>query len=141
MFPGLGFVGEDADSAIGVEAVSDARPGGHAHAQALAANRHAPVGADFASGPQNPEVWPPGATRERAQHAAWFALGGPHGGVERALKFALDFVGVAVTAPVGQKCVGSFGSGAIFGGAEGGQAPCQYWCWRSILPLAWGMRA
>lgn len=121
-FAGLGFVGEEADGAIGMEAVEDARAGAHAHAQTFVADGHAPVGADFEGGAHTPDVRPPGAARDGAQHAAFFALGGARGGVGGALEFAMDFVGVAVTAQVRQERVGGFGGGDGFGGEEGGQA-------------------
>ena len=44
--PGLGFMGEDAVGAVGMEAVEDARSGTHAHAPAFVADGHAPVGRD-----------------------------------------------------------------------------------------------
>ena len=77
----------------------------------------------------------------RAQDAALLALGGPRGGVGRALEFAVDFVGVAVAAQVGQEGVGRLGVGDGFGSEEGGQSALPVLCWRSILPLAWGVRA
>ena len=113
------------------------RPGGHAHAQALVANGHAPFGADLEGGSPTPEVGPPGATRGWAQHPTLFALGGPRSGVGRALKCAMDFVGVAVTAPVWPECVGGCGRGDIFGGEEGGQAALPVWV--LALDFAFGL--
>ena len=119
---GFGFVGEDADAAVGVEAVDDTRSGADARPQTFVADGDATVGADFQDGAHTPDVGPPGAARTGAQHAAFFALGGARGGVGGALEFAMDFVGVAVTAQIRQKRVGCGGRADRFGGEEGGQA-------------------
>ena len=121
-FPGLGFVGEDADGAVGLEAVEDARTGTHAHPQPFVADGHPPIGADLEWDAAAPDVGPPGTAWHRAQDAAFFALRGARGRVGRALEFAMDFVGVAVAAQIGQEGVGGFGVGNGFGGEEGGQA-------------------
>lgn len=131
-FTGLGFVGEEADVGIGMEAVDHACAGGHGHAQPFGADGHATIGADFERGAHAPDGGPPGAAWGRAQHAAFFALGGPRGGVGRALEFALDFVGVAVAVS---------GVVRVSAAKRAGRRPCQYGCGRSILPLAWGVRA
>ena len=88
----------------------------------MVADGHATVGANFEGGAHAPDVGPPGAARGRAQHAAFFALGRARGGIGRARQFALDLVGVAVTAQVGQERVGRGGGGDGFGGEEGRQA-------------------
>ena len=130
-FAGLGFVGKDADGAVGLEAVDDACAGGHADAQAFVADGHAPVGADFERGAQALDIRPPGTTREGA-------LGGAGGGVGGALEFAMDFVGVAES---GRSALAAAGVVMVSAAKRAGRRPCQYWCWRSILPLAWGVRA
>ena len=121
-FAGLGLVGEDADGAVGLEAVDHAGAGAHAHPQTLVADGHAPVGSDLEHGAAAPDVRPPGAARHDPQNAALFPVRGARGGVGRARQFAMDFVGVAVAAQGGQERVGGFGRGDGFGGEEGGQA-------------------
>lgn len=121
-FPGFGFVGEEADGAIGLEAVDDPGAGGGGDAQAFVADRHAPIGADLEGCADTPDIGPPRAARGGAQHAAGFAPGGAGGGVGGALEFAMDFMGVAVTAQGRQERVGGGGRGDGFGGEEGGQA-------------------
>ncbi len=122
-FSGFGLVGQDADGAVGMEAVNHAGAGDHTHAQTLVADGHAPVRADLERGAAAPDVRPPRAARHGPQHAALFALGDAGGGVGRALEFAMDFVGVAVAAQGRQERVGRGGRGDGFGGEEGGQAP------------------
>ena len=121
-FTGLGLVGEDADGAVGLEAVKDACAGGHADAQAFVTDGHTSIGADLDRRADAPDVRPPRAARGRAQHAAGFALGGAGGGVGGALEFTMDFVGVAVTTQVRQERIGRGGRGDGFGGEERGQA-------------------
>ena len=91
--PDFGRVGQDADAAVGMEAVQDAGAGADRHSQLLVADGHAPVGADFEGGAHAPDAEPPGAARGRAQHAAFFALGRARGGIGRARQFALDLMG------------------------------------------------
>ena len=121
-FSGFWFVGEDADGAVGLEAMDDARARTDSHPQTFVADGHAAIGADLELSAAAPDVGPPGAARHRAQDAALVAVGGAGGGVGRALEFAMDFVGVAVAAQVGQEPVGGFGGGDGFGGEEGRQA-------------------
>ena len=121
-FSGFGFVGQDADGAIGLEAVDDACARTHRDAEAFGADGHPAIGADFEVGAHAPDVRPPRAARHGTQDRAVLALGGARGGVGGAAQFAMDFVGVAVVAQVGQEGVGRGWGGDGFGGEEGGQA-------------------
>ena len=138
-FSSFGFVGEDADRGVGLEAVEDAGAGTHAHAQAFVADRDTTIGADLEGGATAPDLGPPGTARHRAQDAAFFALGGARGGVGRALEFAMDFMRVAVATQVGQERVGGFGGGDGFGGEEGRQAALPILM--LAFDLALGLRA
>lgn len=115
---GFGFVGEDGDVAVGVEAVNDAGAGADADAEALGVDGHATVGADLEQGALAPDVRPPRAARSGAQSIAVFAQGGPGSGVGGAPEFAVDFVGVPVTPQFGQELVAGFGRGDAFRGEE-----------------------
>ena len=137
-FAGFGWVGEDADGAVGLETVDHTGAGTDAHAQAFVADGHAPVGTDLERGASAPDVGPPRAARHDAQHAVFFALGGAGGGVGRALQFAMDFVGVAMATQVGQEDVGGFGRGDGFGREERGQAALPLLV--LALDLALGLR-
>ena len=119
---GFGFVGQDADGAVGMKAVDDARACTDTDAEALRADGDAAIGANFERGAHTPDVGPPSAARHWSQDGALFALGGPRGGVGGAAQFAMDFVGVAVAAQVRQEDIGGGGRGDGVGGEEGGQA-------------------
>jgi len=98
---GFGFVGEDGDVAVGVEAVNDAGAGADTDAQALGVDGHAAIRADLERGALAPDVRPPRAAWSGAQGVALFAPGGAGGGIGGAAEFAVDFVGIAVAAQLG----------------------------------------
>ena len=73
---GFGFVGKDADGAVGLEAVDDARARAHADEEPLGADGHAAIGTDLEGRAHTPDVGPPAAAGHGAQGGAFFALRG-----------------------------------------------------------------
>lgn len=137
-FSWLGFVGEDADGAVGMEAVEDAGAGTDPDAQAFVADGHPAIGADLERGAQAPDIGPPAAAGHGPQAGALFPLGGAEGGVGGAAQFAVAFVGVAVAAQVGAERVGRLGRGDGFGGEEGRPAALPVWMLAFDLALGLG---
>ena len=67
-------------------------------AEALGADGHATIVSDLDQGAFAPDEGPPGTARDRAQHGALFFFGRVPGLLRFHLKFAMDFVVVAMAA-------------------------------------------
>lgn len=118
----FGFLSEDGDIAVGVETVDDTGASSDARAQTFVADGHAAVGADFQTCTRTPDVGPPRATRNRAQDRAIFAAGFMGGSIGSAAQFAMNLLGVAMAAQIGQERVGGFRGGDVFSGEQSGKS-------------------
>lgn len=116
---GVGFVGEDGDAAVGVEAMDDVGAWFGGDPQAFESYGNTAVGADFELSAYTPDVRPPRAAWCRAQNVVVLAAGEASGGIGGAAQFTMDFLGVAVTAQGGQQEVGSGWVSNGLGGEEG----------------------
>lgn len=117
-----GFVTEDGDVAVGMEAVDETGAWRSLHAQAAGPCGDAAVWLDGDCGAEAPDVGPPWAAGSWAQRGAAFLLGGLPGGEWSHGQFAMALVGVAVKAEFGEQDVEGFEGGDGFRGAEGGEA-------------------
>ena len=125
----------------GVQAQDDFGAGGLFETQPLGANRDPPVGPDLDGGTDAPDVVPPRAAGSGALDGTLFAVGLPPRLLWRLAQFAMDLMGVVVGTQGVEVGVGNGQIGDLFAGEGGGGRPCQYWCSRSTLPLAWGVGA
>ena len=117
-----GFMAEDGDVAVGMEAVDEAGAWRSLHAEAAGARGDAAVWRDGDRGAEAPDVGPPRAAGSWPQRGAAFLLGGLPGGERSHGQFAMAFVGVAVEAEFGEQGVEGFEGGDGFCGTERGEA-------------------
>lgn len=106
----------------GVGAEDDRRPGRHFQAEALGADGDTGVVAGFEDGALAPDVGPPRAAGHGTQRGAVFLYGDVPSVLRFHLKFAVDFVLVAVEAQGAHLRVGVREVGDVFAGEEGGEA-------------------
>jgi hypothetical protein len=118
----VGFLSEDGEVAIGMEALNEARAGRGWDAQALSADGNASVRAHSDGGALAPDVGPPGTVGGFAQRHASLPFGQSGGGIGGAGEFAVDFVSVAMAAQLVQERVGLLGGGDALGSEEAGEA-------------------
>ena len=109
--------------ACGMEAEYDLGAGRSFHTQALRADGHAAIGADFDESAHAPHVIPPRATRGGPQDGAFFFAGLLPRPVRGLPQFAMDFLGVTVRSQVVDVPVGDGHLGDLFTGEVGGEAP------------------
>lgn len=117
-----GFVAEDGDVAVGMEAVDEAGAWRSLDAETAGACGDAAIWRDGDRGAEAPDVGPPRAAGSWPQRRAAFLLGGLPGGERSHGQFAMAFMGVAVEAEFCQQGVEGFEGGDGFCGAEGGEA-------------------
>lgn len=117
----FGAVGEDGDIAVWMEAVNDWSACGNASTQAFVADRHTAIRSDFQGSARAPDIRPPWATGHGAQDGAILPASFNCGGIRSATQFAMDFLGVTMTAQCGQELVGGFWGGDVFSGKQGGE--------------------
>jgi len=91
--------------------------------QALRADRHAAIAADFDVGTHAPHIIPPRATWSWPQDGAFFFFGLIPGPLRGLAQFAMDFMGVARRPQVVDLRIGDFDFGDLFAGEVGGQTP------------------
>jgi len=105
-----------------VEAKDDEAARRFFNAEALCADRHASIGADFEGGAHAPNIIPPGASGGWTQGGTFFLFGlGPS--AERSLaQFAMNFLGVAMGSQRVDVCIGGLNFPDVFTGKKGGQA-------------------
>jgi len=95
---GIGRRSQDGMVVIGVEAKHDAAAGWFFDAQALRADGDTAIDSDFEGSAHAPHINPPGAARCRAEGGAFFFSGLVPGPLRRLPQFAMNFMGVAVSA-------------------------------------------
>lgn len=105
-----------------MQAKDDGAAGRFFHAQALGANGHATVAADFDRGAHAPDVGPPGTTGSGSQDGAIFFLGLVPGAQRGLTQFTMDFLGVAMMAQRVEVPIGFLKIGDFFAGEIGRQA-------------------
>ena len=88
--------GQDGVVVVWMEAENHGAGGGFFYTQALGADGHASIGADFEGGAHAPYVIPPRAVGSRAQGGAFFLFGLIPGALGCLAQFTMDFVGVMV---------------------------------------------
>src|ERR1022692_267288 len=91
-------------------------------AEALGADGHAAIGADFDGGAEAPDKRPPGAARDGAEEGAFLLEGEVPGRLGFHLKFSVDFVLVAMKAQALDMGIGLVDVGDLLAGEIGGQA-------------------
>ena len=106
----FGCLGQDADGAIGLETVDEARARTAGDTEPFRPDGDAAIRSDLEEGAHTPDVGPPATARHGAQQRAFFAPSGEQGGVGGAAQFAMDFVGVAM----------------VSAAKSAGSRPCQY---------------
>jgi len=107
---------------VGVLAKDDFGAGRDLEAEALGADGHPAVVADFDGGADTPDEGPPRTTRYRPELGAVCFLGGVPGGLRLHLQLAVGFVLVAMPAQVGEVRIGLVQVGDLLAGEVGGQA-------------------
>ena len=118
----IGWGGEDGVVAAGVMTEDDLVSGQGFDPEALGADRHAAIGADFDFDAFTPDKGPPRTARDRAQGGALFFPSGVPGLLGFPLEFAVDFVLVTVEAQGLDVGVGLIEIGDVFAGEVSGEA-------------------
>ena len=99
-----------------MEAQDDLGASGMFDPEALGADRHPAIRADFEGGAEAPNIGPPRATRCRTEDGAVFFPGLVPGFLRGHAEFAMGFVGVAMKAQGVDVRVGRFDLGDVFTG-------------------------
>ena len=89
--------------------------------EALRADEHASITADFDDGADTPHIIPPRATRWGTQGGALFFAGLFPGALRGLAQFAMDFLGVALRPQGVDLGIGGGDFGDLFTGEVGGQ--------------------
>ena len=118
---GVGCGGEHGMMAYGVEAKHDFGFVRFFDAQALCADGHAAIAADFDDGSDAPHIIPPRATRCGTQDGAFFLAGLIPGSLRGLAQFAMDFLRVAMRPQGVNVWIGDGDFGDLFAGAVGGE--------------------
>lgn len=105
--------------ACGMETENDLGAWRMFQAQALGADRNAPIRADHESGSSAPNVRPPRAARGWAQHGTFFFSGPVPGPLWSKAKLAVNFVSVTMATQVVDMSVGFQQFGDAFTGKVG----------------------
>ena len=90
-------------------------------AEALNADGNAAVGTDPEGGAEAPNIRPPGAAWDRAEHGPLFFLGKFPGPLRDHVQFAMGFVGVTMESQSVDMGVGEVEFGNLFAGEIGGK--------------------
>ena len=119
---GVGGGGQHGVMAVGMEAKDHLGLGWFFEAEALGADRHAPIAADLDHGAHAPHIVPPRATGCGPQDGAFFFAGLIPGPLRRLTQFAMDFRGIAMRPQGVDLRIGRGDLGNLFAGEVGGQA-------------------
>ena len=119
---GIGGCRQHGMVAGGMKAKNDLGLGWFFDAQALRADRHAPIAADLDGGAHAPYIIPPRATGRWPQDGTFFFAGLIPRPLRGLTQFAMDFMGVAMCPEVVDLGIGDFDFGNLFAGEVGGQS-------------------
>ena len=112
---GVGGGGQHGVMAVGMEAKDHLGLGWLFEAEALRADRRAPIAADLDDGAHAPHMVPPRAAGCRPQDRAFFLAGLSPSPLRRLAQFALDFPGVAMRSQIIDLRIGDGNFGDLFG--------------------------
>ena len=142
---GFGFLvwlgGQEGVVARGVQIEDELDAGRFSQAEALRADRHASIRADFESCAQAPDIRPPRAALGRPDRRPVFFFGLIPGSLRGLAQLPMDFVRIVMRLlPVNMRIGVAILQIFLLAKFAGGQ-PSQNRCSRSILPLARGVGA
>ena len=119
---GIGCCRQHRVMAVGMAAKDHLGLGRFFDAQALGADRQAPVAADLDGGAYAPDIIPPRTAGRGPQDGALFFAGLIPRPLRDLTQFAVDFLGVTVRPQVMDMGIGDGDFGDLFAGEIGGQA-------------------